>query len=235
MNKYVKSSALVICMLLTVISCSRQNVTGTGEAKTEVRNLSEFNGLTVNGNYEILGSPGTPEKFVVSTNENLLPYLMTSVKKGIVEVETKKSVDVHPTVAQKIWFTVPEFDSLTLNGASAFQFFDMVTNKLNITLSGSHHLLMSGKGDSLALTISGSSDVDARGLVVNDATVVINGSSTVYLNPIKTLKVTINGDGKVIYFSEAPKVDQTINGSGQVTGNFGKMKGSVPQTNGQQY
>lgn len=227
MNKFIKLLFLT-AGLCSLTACGRETVKGTGDAKQEVRNLSEFTGLNVSGNYEILGSPGTPDKFVISTNENILPYIETYVKDDTVFVEGKKKADLFPTVTQNIWFTVPKFNNLTLSGASIFQYQNLDTGKLTINLSGSHQLLLTGKGEAIDLTISGSSDVDARSFVTNDATVVINGSSTVYLNPTKKLKVTINGDGKVIYFSEAPKVDQTINGSGQVSSNFGKLNKDVP-------
>lgn len=227
MNKFAKI-LLLTAGLCALTSCGRETVKGTGDAKQEVRNLSEFTGLNVNGNYQILGSPGSPDKFVISTNENILPYIETYVKDSTVIVETKKKADIFPTVAQNIWFTVPKFNNLTMNGASVFQYQNLETDKLTVTLSGSHQVLLTGKGESLDLTISGSSDVDARSFVTNDATIVISGSSTVYVNPTKNLKVTINGEGKVIYFSEAPKVDQTINGSGQVSSNFGKLNKDVP-------
>lgn len=227
MNKFVKV-LLLTASVCAITSCGRETVKGTGEAKQEIRNLSEFTGLNVSGNYQILGAAGSPDKFVISTNENILPYIETYVKDSTLIVESKKKADIFPTVTQNIWFTVPKFKNLTLNGASVFQYQNLNTDKLTVTLSGSHQLLLTGKGDSLDLTISGSSDVDARSFITNDATIVISGSSTVYVNPTKNLKVTINGEGKVIYFSEAPKVDQTINGSGQVSSNFGKLNNDVP-------
>ena len=230
MKKHFKHIMLLTSALLAVTSCSNESITGTGKPKQEVRNFSEFKGINVSGNYEILGSPGKPEKFIISTNENILPYILTSVKKGVLTVESKKSVSLHPTVTQNIWFTVPEFNSLELSGSSIFQFLDLNGDELKITLSGSHHLLLTGKATSIDLTISGSSDVDARKLNVDDAKVVINGSSTVYLNPANNLKVTINGEGKVVYFSEAPKVEQVINGAGQVISNFGKIDKEVDRT-----
>lgn len=226
--RHAIKSILLTTILLALTSCGHDNVKGTGEAVTEVRNLAEFTGLNVNGNYQILGAPGSPDKFIISSNANILPYIETNVKSDVVIVENKKNATLQPTVPQKIWITVPKFNSLTMNGASVFQFQDLKTDALKIELSGSHQILLTGKADSIDLTISGSSDIDARGFVTDDATVVINGSSTVYLNPTKTLNVTINGEGKVVYFSEAPKVEQTINGAGQVVSNFGKIGKDVP-------
>ena len=227
--RQITKMLLLSTAILALTSCGRDNIQGTGEAKVEVRNLAEFTGLNVNGNFEILGAPGSPDKFVISSNANILPYILTDVKDDVVMVNNKKSADLHPTVAQKIWITVPKFNSLTLNGSSIFQFQNLTTDDLTIKLSGSHQILLTGKADSINLTISGSSDIDARNFVTTDATVEINGSSTVYVNPTNSLKVTINGEGKVIYFSPSPKIEQAINGAGQVISNFGKIGKEVPR------
>jgi len=227
MNTIIKS-IVIAAGFLSLVGCGREEIKGTGDAKQEIRNLAKFTGMNVNGNYQILGSPGSPDKFVISTNANLLPYVETTVKDGIVIVQNAKKKDLVPTVTQNIWFTVPKFNSLILNGSSIFQFQDLKTDKLDINLSGSHQLLLTGTADEIHLNISGSSDVDARSFVTDDADVVINGSSTVYLNPTKHLKVTINGEGKVVYFSQGPQVEQTINGSGQVYSNFGTLNKEAP-------
>lgn len=228
MNNLSKALLLSACMM-SLTSCGRQDIKGTGELKPEVRNLAEFTGLNVSGNYEILGSKGSPDKFIIGSNENLLPYIDTSVKDSVVIVDDKKHADLHPTVPQKIWFTIPTFASLVLNGSSIFQFQDLEGSKIDINLSGSHQLLLTGKADELDLTISGSSQVDARNLATDDARIVINGSSTVYVNPAKNLNVTINGEGKVIYFSQSPRIEQKITGAGQVISNFGNAAKDIPQ------
>ena len=221
MHSFIRQFMLLTAAAALVTSCSRETLTGTGAAKQEHRNFKEFSGLNVSGNYEILGTKGMPEKFVISSNANILPYIETWVKDAVLTVEDKKSVTLHPTVTQNIWFTIPKLESVTLNGSSVFQFPELDADKLTLNLSGSHHLLLTGKASEVDVTISGSSEVDARDLITDSAKVAINGSGTVYVNPSKALKITINGSGKVVYFSQAPKIEQNISGSGEVLSSFG--------------
>lgn len=221
MNKLLTGFMVAMGLTVALSGCGREQVTGTGEGKQDVRNVAEFSGINVNGNYEIVGSMGSPQKVVVFSNENLLPYITSTVKSSVLMIDTSKSADIKPTIIQKMWFFSDVFDSLTLNGASRFQFLDLKAKKLVISLTGAHQLLFSGTGTDIDIVINGNSDVDAKNLAVENATIEINGSSSVLINPSKTLKVKINGNGKVIYFNKEPKIEQTINGSGQVINGFG--------------
>tara|TARA_R110000868_G_scaffold210193_2_gene460216 strand:+ start:2009 stop:2695 length:687 start_codon:yes stop_codon:yes gene_type:complete len=221
MTKFLTRLTLGLCLAATLTGCGREKVTGTGTEKQEVRNTAEFTGLNVNGNYAIAGSIASPQKVVIGSNENILPYITSSVSSDVLMIDQKSSVELTPTVEQKIWFFTNEFNSLTLTGASQFQFLGLKTDKLNISLTGSHRLIFTGTAGNLHIVVHGNSDIDAKKLLVENADIEINGDSTVLLNPTKTLKVTINGNGKVVYYNKEPKIEKIINGSGQVISGFG--------------
>lgn len=216
-----KSIALLAITTSLLTGCGGDNIKGTGVAEKENRNVAEFQGLNVSGSYAILGSIAKPQKLAVGTNGNLLPYIETTVKDGVLYVSTKKGINAEPTVSQNIWFTANTLSSLTLSGSSIFQLLHINTDKLDVNLSGAHQVLLSGAGKDLKIVISGNSDIDAKNLVVENATIEINGSSTVMVNPTLTLKVTINGNGKVAYYSQSPKIEQTVSGSGKIINSFG--------------
>jgi hypothetical protein len=216
MNKLIVALIISISTLLTVTSCSHEQVNGKGAPKQETRDVSEFTGININGNYMIQGTIGTPQKFVIGTNEDLLPYIKSSVSSDVLVIENKSSTDLHPTVSQNIWFTVKSFNNLTMTGTSQFQLPNIDSDSLRLTLTGSHRVFLSGKAAELFIVINGNTDVDARNLVAEKATIEINGSSQVLLDASKKLNVKINGNGKVIYFNDQPAIDQTVNGSGQV-------------------
>jgi len=189
MNITLKSVALLTVAASLLAGCGSDNIKGTGAAEKENRNVAEFHGLNVSGAYAILGSIAKPQKLAVGTNANLLPYIETTVKDGVLFVTTKKGANTLPTVSQNIWFTADTLSSLTLSGASIFQLLHVNTDKLDVTLSGAHQVLLSGAGKELKIIISGNSDIDAKNLIVENATIEINGSSTVMVNPTQTLKI----------------------------------------------
>ena len=220
MQRLIKHSLILILMAAAITACGRKEVQGTGQEKQEVRNVAQFTGINVNGNYKILGSTGSPQKVVIASNANLLPFIETNVSDSVLIVQDQKKMVLHPTLDQRIWFNTTKFNSVTLNGSSVFQFQHLKTDNLDIHLSGAHQLLLTGTAGNLNIVVNGSSDIDARDFVVQNVTVEINGSSTVYINPAKKLKITINGDGQVVYFSQSPQIEQLINGSGKVISNF---------------
>ncbi len=221
--KRILTATLIGLAIVAMSGCGREHVTGTGQAKMQVRKVAEFNGVNVSGSYAVIGAMGTPEKVVISTNENLLPYIESNVKDGVLIIENSKKADIEPTVKQDIWFFASSFKSIALNGSSKFQFFDMKSDKLDINLSGSHRLLLTGTATDMHLVVNGDSDVDAKKLLIDNATVEINGSGTVSLAPAKSLNVKINGSGKVTYFTKSPKIEKSVSGAGEVINGFGNF------------
>jgi hypothetical protein len=210
----------VLSSIVALAGCGQKEVQGTGAAFDEVRNFSDFSGIDINGNYTITGSIALPQKFTLTSNQNLMPYIITSVKHDILNVENKSKTNLRPTIQQHIGFNTANMESITLNGASTLQFNNLNSDKLTIKLTGSHQVLLAGKAKTVDIIIDGSTDVDAKDLVSDKTTIEMNGASNVSVNPANELNITINGTGKVVYFSPSPKVKQSINGSGQVISGF---------------
>ncbi len=214
---------LAVCLFSLMTGCGHETIKGEGAAKQEQREIKAFSGIEIDGNYAILGTIGKPDELVISSNPNILPHIKSSVDSGILIIKNDDSVNLKPSVAQKIWFTTEEFQSLRLSGNSQFQI-ELNSNKLDCEFKGSHKALLKGKLASLKIVSNGSADINAQGLQVKNAEVEINGSGLVTLSVTDNLKVKINGDGKVIYYSGQPKVEQSISGSGQVRSAFGALE-----------
>lgn len=206
----------VIGTAFLLTACNRENITGTGEIKQETRTIAEFSGINVNGSYNLTGAQGDPQSFSLASNENLLPYIVTSVDDNVLNIESKKHVELHPAGQQTVDFKVSKFNSFTANGSSNFKFLNLTADNLSMVLSGSHHVEVSGQAPLLDIVVNGSADIDARNFKVDVAKIEINGSGTVYVNAAKTLDVAINGDGKIIYFGGTPQIKQTMTGSGEI-------------------
>lgn len=223
MFKASKIATIILASLL-IISCGREQVTGSGAAKADNREVTAFTSLVVNGAYQINGNNSEKPTLTITSNENLLPFIVSSVQRGTLTIANKKNVDLFPTTQQIITFSTQNFDSLTLNGSSNFTFDNLKTKTLTMNLSGSNQVKISGQGGKLNIAVNGSGEVDTRNFKVADSTIEINGDATVYVNATKNLDVTINGNGKIISLGGTPKIRQNIHGSGQITSEFGNPR-----------
>lgn len=219
MNSYRKliGCATIACLLTTVSACSKQDdVKGTGNAKQETREVSAFSGINITGKYSIMGKIGSPQEFTISSNENILPHIKSSVDSGILVIADDDSVNVYPTVPQSIWFTAESISSISIDGASSFQLTGLNTDKLTIALAGAHTIYLEGKVGDLKLEANGSSNINAKDLTVDNAEIELNGSGVAGVSVKNNLKININGDGQVIYYNYQPKVEETVRGSGKI-------------------
>lgn len=227
MKQAVNHITLILCLSLLIAGCGRQEIRGEGDFKKEVREVNTFNGLEVDGNYSINGQTGNKQILNIASNENLLPFIETDVSSNVLHVTYKSSYDLVPTAQQQILFSVQQFNSLTMSGASTFQFPNLNTDTLTITLSGAHRLYIAGKATEINITSNGSSSVNAKDLVVDKATIKMIGSGQIVISPKQELNVEINGSGTVVYFGKDPKISQTIHGSGKVSSAFGAVTKEV--------
>jgi len=92
---------------------------------------------------------------------------------------------------------------------------DAVCTNFKSRISGSGRMDLLGEADISDLGISGSGDIRAFGLIVNECYANISGSGSMYVFVNDLLDVNISGSGSV-YYKGAPNVTATITGSGSV-------------------
>lgn len=206
-----------IFALSTLTACGgHESIKGEGDAQEETRQVTSFNGLMVDGQYQILAEIGSPQKISIISNKNLLPYIQTSVDNKTLHVESKAKVQLYPTVQQQINLTSPNIEALTLAGESTFKLSNLNTKQFKVVLAGANQLQLAGKAEDVKITVEGTSSVDAKALTAKHVDVVINGTGTILVNPKETLNVVINGSGTVVNYGKDAKVQQIVNGAGKI-------------------
>lgn len=222
MNRFKNTLIMSFASLFILSGCggsSNEEVKGEGVAQLDTRNVSTFNSVIVDGQYQIAAEVGTPQTLTITSNANILPYIETTVNNKVLHIDNKSKVRIQPTVQQKISFKAPEIDAVTLAGESTFYLANINNDKLDVSLAGAHQLMLAGKTEKLRITVDGISNVDAKALTAKNIEVVINGAGNIAVNPTKSLNAIINGSGKIINVSKTATVNETIHGSGQVQNN----------------
>ena len=89
------------------------------------------------------------------------------------------------------------------------------TESIHFSTSGSGAANLSGNANFGNFVISGSGNINALDLVLNELNATISGSGNMNVKVIDFLKVLISGSGSVFYTGD-PELDVTITGSGTV-------------------
>jgi len=214
----MKRYFLYVIVIIAMVSCQKERVTGSGPVSTEQRNVSGFSSVNVSGSSNVFITQGSAFDVKVKAYSNLIPYLETKVQNGTLLIAYKSNSNVRNDNSE-VYITMPALSELTTNGSGNINStgdFSGIDN-LNASVSGSGNIsIESGVANNFKITISGSGDVKSFGLSAKQADVSISGSGDVQVTVLENLKASINGSGNIYYKGNPPTVNSHISGSGQV-------------------
>jgi hypothetical protein len=191
------------------------SVRGSGTPATEQRAASGIHGvaLAIFGHVEV--TQGDHEGVTVTADDNVLPYIVTDVRDGVLEIRTRPNTSLSTKTPLSVKIVARSLDQVRVSGSGDVVATKVETPKLALHISGSGDVKLAGHSQALEARISGSGRVDATKLAVDDASIDISGSGRLALSARKTLKTRISGSGDLEYYGD-PVVEQRISGVGRV-------------------
>ncbi|HTI61828.1 head GIN domain-containing protein [Mucilaginibacter sp.] len=199
---------------------------------TTTRSISGFDGLHVQGPFEVYITQGTTESVKFDAPKEIVPRIVTEVHGNTLEIHNKhdnwgwgekswysdKSWWRKHNVKIKVYVTVKELNNIKLSGSGGVSFKDGITaNSMKLTLRGSGYI--EGKLDvkKLQSAISGSGNIKLSG-DAETSSVKMTGSGNFNASELVTsnsaVKVSGSGGARV---NANGRVDAAISGSGGVS------------------
>jgi len=230
---------LALALMASSMACSLfgwRVVRGSGNVVEEEREVAGLAGVTLNGNGHLTIEKGDTERLRIEAEDNLLPYIESEVRGGVLELGQQKKVNLWPRREINYYLTVISLESVTVSGSGRVEAVALEAERFDLTISGSGDAKLDGVDtEELTVRISGSGKVDiaegkahrqdlsisgsgkyaARDLESTDAQVRISGSGSAVIRVSDTLDVNVSGSGDVQYLGR-PRINQTISGSGTV-------------------
>ncbi len=228
-------------MLISISAFAQpwQNITGNGNIKKETRQVTGFTSLSSHGAMEVQISYGNSNSIEVQADENLLPYIETTVEGGKLTIKSKKNVNLKSASKITVSVSMTKVNGLQLSGSGNIEgngnfTSDSKTNmmvsgsgniKLNsgsfkdldLALSGSGNMdLKKGTADNITISISGSGNIDCSGVSSDNVDAKISGSGNARVNANKSIDAIISGSGNVFYKGTASNITRKVVGSGKV-------------------
>lgn len=203
----------ILAILLAVAGCSVVN--GSGQVKTESRQVSGFTKIDLSGVGEVTIAQGATESLTIEADDNVLPVLTSDVSDSTLKLGTKPRTTVRTRSPIRYQVTVKDLTGISMSGSGNVIAKGIQVSALRVDMSGSGTINLSGTADKQDIQISGSGRYEAAELSSQEVTVEISGSGEVAVSVSRALKVDISGSGKVTYSGD-PSVDQDISGSGKL-------------------
>lgn len=209
---------LLLVVLLPVLfgGCHHgmlSEVKGSGNRKTETRQVASFTAIETEGAFDIDVVCGKTLHVEVDADDNILPLVRTEVSgnKLIIKPTRGYSSDDSPNVR----ITVPNIDAVSVNGAGKVQVSGVNNDKIQFYANGAPQVIASGTTKMIGIDVNGAAKIDTHSLRADHAVVDSKGVSKVDLGISNQLDVTVSGPSNVTYRGD-PVVNKTINGPGKV-------------------
>lgn len=233
---------LVLLLVLPVLAllggCGFQVVRGSGTIVSEERAVSDFAAVAFSGFGEMTIIQGDTEGLTIETDENLLPYIESNVRNGVLAIGVRErgvQVVLQPTDSVRYTLRVKDLNTLDLSGAGQISaealtapsfalthsgagtitIGDLSADKLAATLSGAGAVKIAGKVTGQTVEMSGLGSYTAGDLESQNAKVVLSGAGSATLWVTEKLDATLSGAGSIRYFG-SPQVSQSVSGLGSI-------------------
>ncbi|HJO93450.1 MAG TPA: head GIN domain-containing protein [Victivallales bacterium] len=216
MNKHTKLALILSIMGLTALLAGCAGIHGNGTPSTDKRLLSNFNAINLQGGYEVYIhiNKNTQSHITISGDDNILPLITSNVEDNTLYIKKTKYIDKNLTLVLNIY--TKNLESLTINGAGKINVPNLNNKQFYLDISGATSVTLSGTTNSLIITSSGASDINAEDLKAINGKIHLSGTSSAKIFVTGNLKANISGIGSITYYGNPKVVSQKITGIGKI-------------------
>ena len=188
---------------------------GSGRTASEVRDLKGFRSIDVGGVFHVEITAQKEFSVEVEADDNLLPFIKTSVHGDTLHVETQKKLSTHNPIRVRIF--APDVEKLEVSGAATVTVNELKNSGIEVESSGASKIKLAGETSKLVVDVSGATKVDADNLRAENVTAEASGASHIGVNVSGQLRANASGASKILYSGTPTNVDKKASGASSVS------------------
>lgn len=226
---------LIASSLFIIGACENKCIEGNGNIKSEYRVVSEFDAIENTTSFDVKISSDSSYSIRVEADENLLEYVTTTVRDGVLIIGRANEHDYCVRSSSGVYIEIyaPSLEKVELTGSGSIDangytcsellvrntgsgdidVRSLITNNLSAIITGSGDIYIDGAASEAKYTLSGSGDINAFSLKSNNCKVASSGSGDVNCNAYYQLEIVLSGSGDVEYSGPAT-LEPVIHDSG---------------------
>ncbi len=214
------TTAIFLCIACAVIaqdSKKTESIAGSGVMKSEKRDVEKFDAVTLKGAADVSIAIGDKTEVVVTTDDNVLPYVVTEVKNDTLMISIKPGVSLQNSKTLKVSVTTPKLSQVLVDGSGDIAVEGLKDDSFKIVVNGSGDVAATGAVQKLDCLVKGCGDLKLSELEAKTVSIKIDGSGDAKINATQSLQVKIAGSGDITYKDNAGlKILKKISGSGEI-------------------
>ena len=223
-------SLLLLVLTLSLASCSSygqrgifgsglQVVTGSGNIKTEVRNLSDFTGVETNGSISVTIKRSANFEVKVEADDNLLPYIVPEVSGNVLYIKMKSNMNIVSSKRMHVYVSMPQLTALGTRGSGSISCESKFEgNELVAKTQGSGSIQFSFDGKSAVVSTQGSGGIKFSGSI-RKTEINTHGSGSIKAQlTAEATQLSTDGSGSINISGTTNNVIAQVQGSGSING-----------------
>lgn len=191
------------------------NIQGSGIAKSETRELSDFEEVDVSGAIEVEIVAQKEFNVTVEADDNLLEYIKTEVRGNKLKIYARKGFS--SITKTRVLVSMPNITSLDVSGASKVSATNINSESLKIEASGASKIEANGTAQILDIDASGASRINTDSLAAAKVNVDSSGACNISVSVSEELIADASGASKILYSGDAAKVIKKDSGASSVS------------------
>jgi len=227
---------LIAAFMLIVTACDKSilPVRGNGDVATETREMYEFDNVANAGQFDVYIIQSDEYNVTIEAESNLIGRIRTRMSGNTLEIDSRDNLK--PSRPMKLYIRTPDVRGVSLSGSGIIDLGDVVTDNLDVRLSGSGEIRGSVEAEDVYLSISGSGASNLE-LYCNTIEANISGSGDMYFNGTGNIaQFNISGSGAVrAYDFELQECTSKISGSGDMYLNVASLLNVIISGSGSIY
>lgn len=205
---------LMICLAVTGSACAVVEAGPDRADASELRGVSAFHALDIKAAIDVDVAIGSPGKVELQGPKEWLAKVETRVADGTLTIAMPGTQRNVPRLRAVI--TMPTLDGVHVSGVSHMHVATLAEKVLEVGVSGVATIDLVGRADTLVVKLSGTGEVQAKGLATHDATVGVSGSGNATVRATQDVDVSVSGVGNVTVLGRPANVKKHVSGIGHV-------------------
>ena len=227
------TQCLAFCSGLALLGGCLLDADGNGRRVNEIRNVSDFTRVDLEGSFDVAIEQGDEITVKVSIDSNLVDLINTRVVDGTLELDSDRPIG-NTVSGPHVIVTMPTVRRAGLSGSGVLSLtgidtedplsldldgsgdvhFEGTLNELSVRVEGSGDVDLEGDAEHVSLRLDGSGEIDARRLQAQTGKLDLRGSGNIRATVQDTVEVNLEGSGDIDLFGGAKVSDSSIEGSG---------------------
>jgi len=235
--KSIKTIIVATICMVSLASCTKDVINGSGPEVTQVRNTANFTGIELALNATVNYTQDSVFKVELKGQQNVINEIQTEISGSQLIIKLPWDTKLVSYAPITINISAPGVSAFNVSGSGTIQSSGSITvtnADFNVSGSGSINInninagdidtrvsgsgtvqLSGGNSATQTLNISGSGLIDVLGVTSKTASTYTSGSGDIKLTATEKLETHISGSGKV-YYTGNPVIDSNISGSGKL-------------------